>query len=61
MPDEAPIPADQRELKPDDWRSLFLLAHKDKAAAFQAYSTYYLSTNGQLYFLIERLTNGRLR
>jgi hypothetical protein len=55
------MPADQRELKPDDWRNLFLLAHTEKVAAFQAYSTYYLPTNGQLYFLIERLTKARLR
>ena len=45
-----PMPATQRELKPDDWRRLFLLAHNNKAAAFQAYTTYYLSTNGQLYW-----------
>jgi FAD/FMN-containing dehydrogenase len=48
--DDTPMPAAQRELKPDDWRNLFLLAHADKAAAFRAYSTYYLSTNNQLYW-----------
>jgi FAD/FMN-containing dehydrogenase len=50
MPDDTPIPASQHELKSDDWKNLFLLAHTDKAAAFQAYSTYYLSTNGQMYW-----------
>jgi FAD/FMN-containing dehydrogenase len=50
VPDDTPMPTTQRELKPDDWRRLFLLAHADKAAAFQAYTTYYLSTNGQLYW-----------
>jgi FAD/FMN-containing dehydrogenase len=45
-----PIPENQRELKPDDWKKLFLLAHMDKTGAFKAYTTYYLSTNGQHYW-----------
>jgi FAD/FMN-containing dehydrogenase len=50
VPDDTPMPAAQKELRPDDWRNLFLLAHADKAGAFQRYSAYYLSTNGQLYW-----------
>ena len=33
-----------------DWSNLFYLAHTDKKRAFDAYSSYYLSTNGQLYW-----------
>jgi FAD/FMN-containing dehydrogenase len=50
VPDDTPIPDGQRQLKADDWRNLFLLAHTDKAAAFREYSTYYLSTNNQVYW-----------
>ena len=50
VPDDTPMPFGQKELNVDDWKNLFLLAHLDKAAAFDRYSTYYLSTNGQLYW-----------
>jgi FAD/FMN-containing dehydrogenase len=50
VPPDTPMPAGQKELKADDWRNLFLLAHADKAAAFKAYTSYYLSTNGQVYW-----------
>lgn len=39
----------QKELSESDWVDLLGLAHTDKAQAFQKYSSYYLSTNGQLY------------
>jgi FAD/FMN-containing dehydrogenase len=45
-----PMPADQRELVDEDWHALLLLAHKDKATAFDQYAKYYLSTNGQVYW-----------
>ncbi|HKR65677.1 MAG TPA: FAD-binding protein, partial [Thermoanaerobaculia bacterium] len=47
--DDAPIPP-QAELKPEDWMRLLFLAHADKEQAFERYSAYYLSTNGQLYW-----------
>ena len=45
-----PMPAEQRELVDEDWHALLLLAHNNKAAAFDRYSKYYLSTSGQLYW-----------
>ena len=38
-----------REMKGDDWYRLLGLAHKDKSRAFDVYSQFYLTTNGQLY------------
>jgi FAD/FMN-containing dehydrogenase len=45
-----PPPADQRALSRDDWQRLIYLAHTDKAAAFERYSTHYLATSGQIYY-----------
>jgi FAD/FMN-containing dehydrogenase len=45
-----PEPADQRYLSANDWRRLFAIAHYEKAAAFNAYVNFYLSTDGQLYW-----------
>ena len=42
--------AGHRELSVDDWRKLYRLAFTDKAAAYQAYSQYYLGTSDQLYW-----------
>ena len=44
------MPDGQRELADEDWHALLLLAHQDKATAFDRYSKYYLSTSGQLYW-----------
>jgi FAD/FMN-containing dehydrogenase len=48
--DAAPIAEGQKELSDDDWRGLLYLAHADRSAAFDRYSTYYLSTSGQVYW-----------
>jgi FAD/FMN-containing dehydrogenase len=45
-----PMPQSQRELADADWHALLVLAHNDKAAAFDRYSKYYLSTSGQIYW-----------
>ena len=47
--DDTPIPAGQRALSTDDWRSLLLLTHVDKAQAWERYSAHYLATSGQVY------------
>ena len=47
---ETPVPAEQRELVDEDWHALLLLAHNNKATAFDRYSKYYLSTSGQIYW-----------
>ncbi len=38
-----------KEMKSDDWYRLLGLAHKDKSRAFDVYSKFYLTTNGQFY------------
>ncbi len=45
-----PMPASQKRLSDEDWRRLLYLAHADKGAGFERYSSYYLSTSGQLYW-----------
>lgn len=37
------------EMKGDDWYRLLGLAHNDKSRAFDIYSKFYLTTNGQFY------------
>lgn len=45
-----PMPAGQRALSTDDWRSLLHLAHVDKRRAVDLYTAHYLATSGQLYW-----------
>jgi FAD/FMN-containing dehydrogenase len=47
---DPPVPPDQRTLSVPDWQRLLLLAHTDKSRAFEEYSRYYMSTDGQLYW-----------
>ena len=44
------VPEEQRKLTQEDWARLYLLARTDKRKAFEAYSNYYLSTSGQVYW-----------
>ncbi len=47
----APSPSDQRkQLSMENWKELLYLAHVDRAKAFQMYSSYYLTTSGQIYW-----------
>jgi FAD/FMN-containing dehydrogenase len=48
--DNTPMPAEQKELKAEQWDRLYYMAHADKKGAFELYSGYYLSTSGQLYW-----------
>jgi FAD/FMN-containing dehydrogenase len=48
--DDTPMPKDQKRLSKQQWTELYRLARTDKKKAFEAYSAYYLSTNGQLYW-----------
>lgn len=48
--ESTPMPAERAALKAENWRELILLAHIDRARAFQAYSSYYLTTSGQYYW-----------
>jgi FAD/FMN-containing dehydrogenase len=49
-PDAPAITPAPRELRPEDWRDLLLLAHTDKSEAFARYRDHYLATNGQVYW-----------
>ena len=48
--DATPIPEGQRALSRDDWGRLLHLAHVDKALVWDAYTTHYLATSGQVYW-----------
>ena len=48
--DSTPMPTNRASLKPENWHELIYLAHMDRARAFQAYSSYYLTTSGQYYW-----------
>jgi FAD/FMN-containing dehydrogenase len=50
VPDGTTISETRKELGDDDWAALIALAHTDKGAAFDRYSSYYLTTNGQVYW-----------
>lgn len=47
--DATPIAADQRALTREDWSKLLYLAHVDKAQVWEAYTSHYLATSGQVY------------
>jgi FAD/FMN-containing dehydrogenase len=44
-----PVPTDT-QISEQDWKQLLYRAHTDKKKAFDRYSEYYLSTNGQVYW-----------
>ena len=50
VPNSTPIPASQKQLSMENWSDLFYLAHIDKAKAYDAYVSYYLTTDGQVYW-----------
>jgi FAD/FMN-containing dehydrogenase len=50
LPKDAHLPPGEKELSPEDWKELYLLAHVNKKAAYERYTSYYLSTQGQRYW-----------
>jgi FAD/FMN-containing dehydrogenase len=48
--EETTVQDHHKELSDESWRTLLYLAHTDQSRAFEEYSKYYLSTNGQLYW-----------
>ena len=44
------IPQDQLGLTLEDWMRLYVLAHTDKARAYDEYAAHYLQTDGQIYW-----------
>ncbi len=47
---DTPIPENQKELSAESWKELYFLSHTQKTKAFERYSSYYLSTSGQVYW-----------
>jgi len=47
---DAKMPEEQKELGEADWRALYHLSHADTRRAYEAYTSYYLSTSGQRYW-----------
>jgi FAD/FMN-containing dehydrogenase len=47
---EATMPTERKELSEAHWRELYYLSHADTRAAYEAYTSYYLSTSGQRYW-----------
>lgn len=45
-----PIFPGQKQLSEEAWRELLYVAHADKAQVYKKYSSYYLSTSGQMYW-----------
>lgn len=50
MPDDTPMPEVKEKLGAERWNQLLMLGHTDKSKAFDLYSKYYLSTNGNIYW-----------
>ena len=50
VPIDSAVKPEQKELSDENWRRLLYLAHTDPHKAFEIYSGYYLSTNGQIYW-----------
>ena len=50
LPPDTPMPAGKKELGEAQWRELYLYSHADTRRAYEAYTSYYLSTNGQRYW-----------
>lgn len=47
---DTPIPKEQKQLSEENWIDLYRLARTDKKKAFEQYSKYYFSTDGQVYW-----------
>ena len=50
LPVTATMPAETKELNEADWRALYYFSHADTRRAYEAYTSYYLSTSGQRYW-----------
>jgi FAD/FMN-containing dehydrogenase len=50
LPADASMPTEQKELSEAQWRELYHHSHADTRRAYDAYTSYYLSTSGQRYW-----------
>jgi len=49
LPPDTPMP-EAKELGEEAWRDLYFISHADPKAAYDLYTSYYLSTSGQRYW-----------
>jgi len=52
---ETPLTANPARLEPEDWARLTFYSHRYKRRAFDAYSSRYLATSGQVYWADDQL------
>ena len=50
LPADVLMPGEQQELGETQWRELYYQSHADTRRAYDAYTSYYLSTSGQRYW-----------
>jgi FAD/FMN-containing dehydrogenase len=50
LPSDAVMTTEEKELSDKSWRDLYYLSHADTRRAYEAYTSYYLSTTGQRYW-----------
>lgn len=50
LPEDAVMPAAEKELSENAWRDLYYLSHADTRRTYEAYTSYYLLTTGQRYW-----------
>jgi FAD/FMN-containing dehydrogenase len=56
VPDDTPLTVNPTRFNPEDWARLTFYSHRYKRRAFQAYSTRYLATSGQIYWADSQLS-----
>src|SRR5439155_15691855 len=50
VPNDTPIPEQQKQLSADDWVEFYKLARTNKRKGFEKYAAFYRSTDGQVYW-----------
>ena len=56
VPDETPLTVNPTRFNPEDWARLTFYSHRYKRRAFEAYSSRYLKTSGQIYWADSQLS-----
>ena len=56
VPDETPLTVNPTRFTPEDWAKLTFYSHRYKRRAFEAYSSRYLKTSGQIYWADSQLS-----
>jgi len=56
VPEDTPLTANPARFDPEDWARLTFYSHRYKRRAFEAYSSRYLKTSGQIYWADSQLS-----